>query len=151
MLMTYKKEKMMKRKILLLTLMLGLIFSHTGLWQAQGASSAKPSVPKGWKFSFPDGDHNAGRTVFMKMECYACHDVKLRRESLAKSGDIGPDLSGYSALPKEYLAESIIRDAHRRRCSRLHGQRREGWNGELQPLHDDPGDDRSGGFSEARD
>jgi len=45
----------------------------------------------------------------MKMECYACHDVKLRRESLAKSGDVGPDISGYSALPKEYLAESIIK------------------------------------------
>ena len=43
------------------------------------------------------------------MECYACHDVKFRRESLTKSGDVGPDLSGYSALPKEYLAESIIR------------------------------------------
>jgi hypothetical protein len=101
--------KPMKQRTLLMALTLGLMFSPTGLWQAQGASPAKPSVPKGWKFSFPEGDHNAGKVVFMKMECYACHDVKLRRESLAKFGDVGPDLSGYSALPKEYLAESIIR------------------------------------------
>jgi len=89
------------------TLCLILLFATFA--SGETASPAKPAVPKGWKFSFPDGDHNAGKAVFMKMECYACHDVKLRRESLAKSGDVGPDLSGYSALPKEYLAESIIR------------------------------------------
>jgi len=85
------------------------------------------------------------------MECYACHDVKLRRESLAKSGDVGPDLSGYSALPKEYLAESIIR-AHMVVAAPGYTLK-EGkpGNGELQPLHDHPGDDRFGGISKAWD
>jgi hypothetical protein len=94
------------------TLRLGLfvvVLLLAGIVAGQAASPAKPSVPKGWRFSFPDGDERAGKAVFMRMECYACHDVKLRRESLAKSGNVGPDLSGYSALPKEYLAESIIK------------------------------------------
>jgi len=97
-------------KNLLLVFIFYLAVLLGGFAQVQAAASpAKPSVPKGWKFSFPDGDQKAGKAVFMKMECYACHDVKLRRESLAKSGDVGPDLSGYSALPKEFLAESIIK------------------------------------------
>jgi len=97
------------KKTLLMVFIFDLVVLLGGVAQVQAASLAKPSVPKGWKFSFPDGDQKIGKTVFMKMECYACHDVKLRRESLAKSGDVGPDLSGYSALPKEYLAESIIK------------------------------------------
>ena len=99
----------MKKRTFVLALTLSVILSMAGFGLAQKASPAKPSVPKGWRFSFPDGDHNAGKAVFMKMQCYTCHDVKLQRESLAKAGDIGPDLSGYSALPKEYLAESIIK------------------------------------------
>ena len=97
------------KKTLLMVFIFDLVVLLGGVAQVQAASPAKPSVPKGLKFSFPDGDQKIGKTVFMKMECYACHDVKLRRESLAKSGDVGPDLSGYSALPKEYLAESIIK------------------------------------------
>jgi hypothetical protein len=79
--------------------------------QVQAAASpAKPSVPKGWKFSFPDGDSKAGKTVFMNMQCYSCHSIKIPGEKLpSDAGGIGPDLSGYSALPKEYLAESIIK------------------------------------------
>jgi hypothetical protein len=97
------------KKALLMVFILNVAVLFGGFAQAQAASAAKPSVPKGWKFSFPDGDPKAGKTVFMKMECYSCHDAKLRRESLAKTGDVGPDLSGYSALPKEYLAESIVK------------------------------------------
>jgi hypothetical protein len=99
----------MKRRNFFLTLILGIVLLVAGVGQAAGPSAAKPSLPKGWKFSFPEGDPNAGKAVFMKMECNACHDVKLPRESMAKKGDVGPDLTGYSALPKEYLAESIIR------------------------------------------
>ena len=69
-----------------------------------------PKVPQGWKFTFPDGDPKAGKTVFMNMQCYSCHAIQLPRESLAPpAGRVGPDLTGYFALPKEYLAESIIK------------------------------------------
>ena len=58
----------------------------------------------------PDGEAASGRTVFLRMQCHTCHEVKLPRESLAKpGGNIGPNLTGYSALSKEYLAESIIK------------------------------------------
>jgi cytochrome c2 len=100
----------MKQRILLLALALGVSLSQMAFGQAQGASPAKPSVPKGWKFSFPDGDPKAGKTVFMNMQCYSCHAVEIPGEKLPSvAGRVGPDLAGYSALPKEYLAESIIK------------------------------------------
>jgi len=100
----------MKERILLLAFILALSWSHPAFGQAQGASPAKPSVPKGWKFSFPDGDPKAGKTVFMNMQCYSCHTIVIPGEKLPSgAGGVGPDLAGYSALPKEYLAESIIK------------------------------------------
>jgi cytochrome c2 len=100
----------MKQKTLLLGLLLGVVLLLAGFAQAQGARPAKPSVPQGWKFGFPDGDPNAGKTVFMNMQCYSCHAIQLPHESLAApAGRVGPDLTGYSALPKEYLAESIFK------------------------------------------
>lgn len=46
----------------------------------------------------------------MNMQCYSCHAVQIPGEKLpARAGGIGPDLTAYSALPKEYLAESIIK------------------------------------------
>lgn len=91
-----------------LALTLALLLS--GMALAQKASPTKPSVPKGWSFSFPDGDPNTGKQLYVKMECYACHTIKLPKESLAaRPGNVGPELTGYSVLPKEYLAESIIK------------------------------------------
>jgi hypothetical protein len=91
-----------------LTLTLALFISGTAL--AQKASAAKPSVPKGWSFSFPDGNQDTGKQLFIKMECYSCHTIKLPKESLAaRPGTVGPELTGYSVLPKEYLASSIMR------------------------------------------
>ena len=108
--MQNKGRKLIKQRTLLLALTLGVILSQTGFGPAQGASPAKPSMPKGWKFSFPDGDPKAGKTVFMNMQCYSCHSVKIPGEKLPSgAGGIGPDLTGYSTLPKEYLAESIIK------------------------------------------
>jgi len=98
------------KKTLLLVFIFDLVVFRGGFAQVDAASAAKPSVPKGWKFSFPDGDPKAGKTVFMNMQCYSCHAIQLPHESLgAPAGRVGPDLTGYSALPKEYLAESIIK------------------------------------------
>ena len=99
----------MKRSIpYLLTLTLTLIIS--GIALAQKVSPGKPSVPKGWSFSFPDGNPDTGKQLYVKMECFACHTIKLPKESLAaRPGNVGPELTGYSVLPKEYLASSIIK------------------------------------------
>jgi L-cysteine S-thiosulfotransferase len=89
------------------SLMLALLMAGVAL--AQKASPAKPSVPKGWSFSFPDGNPETGKQLFVKMQCYACHTVKLPKETLAaQPGKVGPELTGYAALPKEYLASAII-------------------------------------------
>jgi cytochrome c5 len=80
-----------------------------------GAPGAKPAaesrVPAGWTFRFPEGDAKAGQMVFMTMQCYTCHAITIPGETLpSDAGGIGPDFtSGYSKLPAEYLAESIIK------------------------------------------
>lgn len=78
---------------------------------AEEAPLFKPQVPPGWSFSFPDGNAKSGQTVFMNMECYSCHRITIPGEKIpAKPAGIGPDLtSGYGRLPKEYLAEAIIK------------------------------------------
>jgi hypothetical protein len=75
------------------------------------APASKPRVPPGWSFSFPDGNAKSGQAVFMQMECYSCHRITIPGEKLpTNSGGIGPDLTtGYAQLPKEYLAEAIIK------------------------------------------
>jgi hypothetical protein len=82
----------------------------TGLTWAANAPAA-PKVPQGWKLTFPDGDANAGKTVFINMKCYSCHAIEIHGEKLppARSKGAGPTLNGYAVLPKEYLAESIIK------------------------------------------
>jgi len=77
-------------------------------WAA--SAPAAPKVPQGWKFTFPQGDAKAGRAVFLEMKCYSCHAIDIPGEKLvARSRGAGPDLNVYSGLPKEYLAESIIK------------------------------------------
>lgn len=45
------------------------------------------------------------------MKCYSCHAIEIPGEKLppSRSKGAGPDLTGYSVLPNEYLAESIIK------------------------------------------
>lgn len=90
-------------------MMLGSLLLAGMTWAA--SAPAAPKVPQGWRFTFPDGDANAGKTVFVNMKCFSCHAIEIPGEKLrpSRSKGAGPDLTGYSALPNEYLAESIIK------------------------------------------
>ena len=96
--------------VLFATCVLAISIAVTSLAGA-AAAPATPKVPQGWKFTFPDGDAKAGKTVFMTMKCYSCHAIEIPGEKLSpsRSKGAGPALTGYSALPKEYLAESVIK------------------------------------------
>jgi mono/diheme cytochrome c family protein len=72
--------------------------------------AAKPQIPTGWSFAFPAGNPTSGKAVFLQMECYSCHRTRgLIEKPPEGAGGIGPDLTGYAGLPREYLAESIIK------------------------------------------
>ncbi|MGE5304899.1 MAG: c-type cytochrome [Alphaproteobacteria bacterium] len=86
-------------------LAMSLITGGAG-WAA--AAPAAPKVPQGWTFSFPEGQVSAGKAVFLNMQCYSCHNIKGERLPF-RAKTVGPDLTGYSDLSKEYLAESIIK------------------------------------------
>jgi sulfur-oxidizing protein SoxX len=65
-------------------------------------------TPEGWKFTWPQGDPVKGREVFVKLECYSCHEVKEEKFSPPR-GEIGPELSMMGPLHEgEYFAEAII-------------------------------------------
>ena len=67
-------------------------------------------TPPGWKFTMPDGDPEAGRAVFIKLECYSCHRVNGEKfPGSATERQTGPDLTGMGPEhPAEYLAEAIL-------------------------------------------
>jgi hypothetical protein len=95
--------------ILIAAYTLAVLLATVCLSWAAGAP-ATPAVPKGWKFTFPDGDAKAGKSVFIDMKCYSCHTIEIPGEKLtSRSKGAGPDLTSYAVLPKEYLAESIIK------------------------------------------
>src|SRR5437773_732739 len=64
--------------------------------------------PQDWRFTMPKGDPGKGREVFVKYECYFCHEI--RGENFVFAGmDYGPELSQMGPLhPLEYFSESVI-------------------------------------------
>lgn len=65
-------------------------------------------TPEGWTFTWPKGDPTKGREVFVKLECYSCHEVKGETFP-APGGDVGPELSAMGPLHEaEYFAEAVI-------------------------------------------
>ena len=72
------------------------------------AEHVEHGTPQGWKFTWPKGDPVKGREVFVKLECYSCHEVQGEKFP-APNGDIGPELSMMGPRHEvEYFAEAII-------------------------------------------
>lgn len=70
------------------------------------------TVPKKWHFTLPEGDAKAGKTDFLRLQCFVCHKNALSEIAKVPPDTKwqGPDLTtGYEKLPDTYLAESIIK------------------------------------------
>ncbi len=67
-------------------------------------------TPKGWKFSWPEGEPAEGREVFAKLKCYTCHEVKGEKfPAPSEEGKVGPELSAMGPLHEaDYFAEALI-------------------------------------------
>ena len=92
---------------------------HGGMTQTPGPAAGQPpgqaghqehGTPQDWKFTLPKGgDPTRGRAVFVKLECFACHEVKGEKFPAPDPGKLGPELSAMGPLhPPEYFAEAII-------------------------------------------
>jgi Cytochrome c len=68
------------------------------------------ATPAGWTFTWPKGDPAKGRDVFVKLECYSCHEVvgqSFPGPSVPEK--VGPELSAMASLHEPaYFAEAII-------------------------------------------
>ncbi|MBI1736538.1 MAG: c-type cytochrome [Candidatus Rokubacteria bacterium] len=67
-------------------------------------------TPDAWKFSWPAGNAASGRDVFVKLECYSCHEVSGGTfPAPGDTGKVGPELSQMGPLhDADYFAEAII-------------------------------------------
>ena len=78
----------------------------------KSAHAAEPAHehhhPANWRFTLPKGDPVKGRAVFVKYECYNCHEV--RGENFPEPfEESAPELSQMGQEhPIEFFAESII-------------------------------------------
>jgi len=75
------------------------------------AEMEQHGTPPGWTFTLPKGDAAEGRNLFIKMECYKCHEVKGEKfpQAAASEKGVGSELSQMAAMhPPEFFAESII-------------------------------------------
>ena len=77
---------------------------------APGAGAHDHGTPPGWKFTLPKGNPTKGRAVFVKLQCYVCHEVKGQTFPGAKGpASIGPELSEMAAHHEaEFFAEAIV-------------------------------------------
>ena len=66
-------------------------------------------TPADWKFTLPRGDAARGRAVFVRLECYACHEVRGESFPAATEANLGPELAQMGAVhPPEFFAESVV-------------------------------------------
>jgi hypothetical protein len=71
---------------------------------------SEPGMPKGWTFTLPDGDAKTGRSTFMELHCYMCHNVSLPGDNFPESKPgVGRNLRAiFAGLPKEYVAQCLL-------------------------------------------
>ena len=70
-----------------------LVLGSLGLLRvaAQPAAHGKHGTPAGWTLSWPVGDASRGRAVFVRLECYSCHEVRGEQFPAPKEpGKLGP-------------------------------------------------------------
>jgi len=73
-----------------------------------------PESPQG--FSLPKGDVDNGKTVFLKYQCLACHELKgIEQADIVDNPDLSVRLGGTSNFVKTYadLVTSIINPSHK--------------------------------------
>jgi mono/diheme cytochrome c family protein len=96
-------------RILVVAWVLGLGMSGALAHAADRSAAGAPKLPAGWTFTFPEGNPVSGEKVWEELQCNTCHTIAGAPAARGGLGAIGPELSGYGVLPREYLAESIIK------------------------------------------
>lgn len=74
------------------------------------AGHGEHAMPKDWKFTLVKGDAVAGRTLFVELECFKCHEIKGESFPNLSPSDkgIGPELSQMAGSHTiEFFVESI--------------------------------------------
>src|SRR6516162_7659192 len=106
----------MRQLSALIFLWITLIFTASSTFCAdtapKSAHAAEPphehQHPTNWRFTLPKGDPVKGRAVFVKYECFDCHEVRGEdfpeptEEKAPELSQMGPE------HPIEFFAESII-------------------------------------------
>ena len=108
-------------------------------------------TPASWRFAWPTGDPARGRDIFVKYECFSCHEVRGEPFSVPQdAGNVGPELAAMGpAHQAEYFVEAIINpNAVVERGTGLRGGGRLLEDAVVQRYPDGPGVARSGRVSQ---
>jgi mono/diheme cytochrome c family protein len=67
-------------------------------------------TPTGWRFSWPAGDIERGRSIFARYECFSCHEVRGKRFLVPRdASNVGPELSSMGSVHEVlYFVEAIV-------------------------------------------
>ena len=96
-----------------------VVMALTGLWLGGVSGAQVPGsetghgghgTPAGWRFTWPAGDAGRGRDVFVRYECFSCHEVRGERFPIPRdASNVGPELASMGpAHETEYFVEAII-------------------------------------------
>ena len=97
---------MSKSILKLISLVVCVLFLH--------ACGSDPKSP--WGFRLPDGDAVKGQTLFVELQCNACHTIAgLELAAPAQRGPVAVVLGGPVARVKTYgdLVSSVINPSHK--------------------------------------
>lgn len=78
-----------------------------GILQRERGAVSGIGAPVGWTFTLPEGNAKAGRSTFMELRCYMCHNVSLAGDDFPESKPgVGRNLRViFADLSKEYVAQ----------------------------------------------
>jgi cbb3-type cytochrome oxidase cytochrome c subunit len=102
-------SKLVTRVLILLLVLIGLQGQSKAQEQPSHGAKSEVHQPEEWRFALPPGYPARGREVFVRFECYSCHQV-LGEKFPQPGGDaIGPELSQMASMhPLEYFVEAIM-------------------------------------------
>jgi mono/diheme cytochrome c family protein len=83
---------------------------QTGPRRASAAGPATHATPAGWRPHWPKGDPARGREVFVRLECFRCHQVQGEPfPAPGAAAAAGPELAAMGPLHgPDYFVEAVV-------------------------------------------
>ena len=104
------------RALIVLTILVGSSVVESSMHATPPTPRPAPAphdahgTPSGWKPTWPQGDARKGHEMYVKLECYRCHEIRGQVFPATDDKDkIGPELSMMGpAHEADYFVEALV-------------------------------------------